>query len=442
MHSSSHASTSSIPAGPPPSLVKRHHAYFTEQEVLLMTEKQRGKLTAKAEEKARQTACGFAESVGGRLGFPRRTIATAQTLFHRFHLFFALKDFVYHDVIVSSLYVACKMHDTLKKPRDILLASYSIRFPEKANKGKGPAGGGMGTGVVGEGDIDPALLEQDRLKLLSIERLLLETVCFNFKVHMPFSYVVKFAKALGASKQVAQSAWRISVDSNRTLAPLLHPPHTVALASIYLASLLGSLTSQLPAPDSAEESIDPVGTERAGCVALSEVLGSKGGWEGRFKGEVGGLEAITHSLLDLFIFVLSDLSPPSITSSSSNPHQSPISDPDLSLSSSSNPSSSINATNAAAAQLCTPLWGKFQASDLTQLKIELHQKAAGRKGNANATAGGKRKAEEEEVVGGKRKSDPSVGYGVKVGKKASKDVWGGEGGRREVGEGSTRFLFD
>lgn len=27
---------------------------------------------------------------------PRRTIATAQTLFHRFHLFFALKDFVYH----------------------------------------------------------------------------------------------------------------------------------------------------------------------------------------------------------------------------------------------------------------------------------------------------------------------------------------------------------
>jgi len=59
------------------------------------------------------------------------------------------------DVILSTLYVACKMHDTLKKPRDIILASYSIRFPEKANKGKGPAGGG--TGVVGEGDVDPAV---------------------------------------------------------------------------------------------------------------------------------------------------------------------------------------------------------------------------------------------------------------------------------------------
>ena len=59
-------------------------------------------------------------------------------------------------MILSCLYVACKMHDTLKKPRDIILASYSIRFPEKANKGKGPLGG-QGTGVVAEGDVDPTV---------------------------------------------------------------------------------------------------------------------------------------------------------------------------------------------------------------------------------------------------------------------------------------------
>jgi CTD kinase subunit beta len=50
------------------SLVKRHRAYFTQNEIAYMTEKQRGKLTAKAEDKQRQTACAFAESVGGRLG--------------------------------------------------------------------------------------------------------------------------------------------------------------------------------------------------------------------------------------------------------------------------------------------------------------------------------------------------------------------------------------
>lgn len=89
--------------------------------------------------------------------------------------------------------------------------------------------------------------------------------------------------------------------------------------------------------------------------------------------------------------------------------------------------------------------GVFQASDLTQLKIELHQKAAARGGGV----GGKRKAEEDELEGEgreKRRSDPSAGYGVKpAGKKASKDVWGGEGGggggKKET-EGSTRFLFE
>jgi CTD kinase subunit beta len=38
------------------------------------------------------------------------------------------------------------MHDTLKKPRDILMVSYAVRFPEQAAKARG-----MG----GEVDIDP-----------------------------------------------------------------------------------------------------------------------------------------------------------------------------------------------------------------------------------------------------------------------------------------------
>ena len=40
------------------------------------------------------------------------------------------------------------MHDTLKKPRDILMASYSVRFPEQAAKSKS---------IVGEIDMDPAV---------------------------------------------------------------------------------------------------------------------------------------------------------------------------------------------------------------------------------------------------------------------------------------------
>ena len=42
------------------------------------------------------------------------------------------------------------MHDTLKKPKDILTASYAVRFPEKALKSKT---------LVREVDVDPQVCQ-------------------------------------------------------------------------------------------------------------------------------------------------------------------------------------------------------------------------------------------------------------------------------------------
>lgn len=47
---------------------------------------------------------------------------------------------------MAALFVSSKIHDTLKKTRDVLMASYAVRFPERAAKAKA-----MG----GEIDIDP-----------------------------------------------------------------------------------------------------------------------------------------------------------------------------------------------------------------------------------------------------------------------------------------------
>ena len=55
---------------------------------------------------------------------------------------------ILQDVTLAALYVSSKMHDTLKKPREILMASYSVRFPEQAAKSKS---------IVGEIDMDPAV---------------------------------------------------------------------------------------------------------------------------------------------------------------------------------------------------------------------------------------------------------------------------------------------
>jgi CTD kinase subunit beta len=52
------------------------------------------------------------------------------------------------DVTLAALYVSSKMQDTLKKPREILMASYTVRFPEQAAKSKS---------IVGEIDMDPVV---------------------------------------------------------------------------------------------------------------------------------------------------------------------------------------------------------------------------------------------------------------------------------------------
>ena len=49
---------------------------------------------------------------------------------------------------MACLFVSSKMHDTLKKPRDILMVAYAVRFPELAARSKA---------VGGEVEMDPAV---------------------------------------------------------------------------------------------------------------------------------------------------------------------------------------------------------------------------------------------------------------------------------------------
>ena len=59
-----------VPASPtqiPASYVKYHHAYFSPNEVELLSENQRGKSSINPEKLAQQ-ACGFIEAVGVKIG--------------------------------------------------------------------------------------------------------------------------------------------------------------------------------------------------------------------------------------------------------------------------------------------------------------------------------------------------------------------------------------
>ncbi|KAF9485777.1 cyclin-like protein [Pholiota conissans] len=281
--SRAHTPSSRMPA----SSSKHYHPYFTPAEIEYLSEKQRGKQSATQEEKIRQSACTFLETIGARVGFPRRTIATAQALYNRFHLFFPRKDFQYYDVALAALFVSTKEHDTLKKPRELLAVAYSVRFPELAAKSKNP------NGEVDIDTMDPAMVEADRQRLLAVERLILETICFNFKARMPFPYVIKLGKQLKASKKLIKLAWRMSIDSYRTLLPLIYPPHTMALGSIFAASLL--LSFEQPPPPTCENETPP------GEIAKLLNTDSKDGWQTQYHTRPEDLEDIAHTVLDLLI---------------------------------------------------------------------------------------------------------------------------------------------
>ncbi|KAJ7259530.1 cyclin-like protein [Mycena haematopus] len=309
----------------PHSSSKYHHPYFTPAEVEYLSIKQRGKLSVAQEDRVRQNACAFLETLGARIGFPRRTIATAQNLYHRFHLFFPRKDFNYVDVSLASMYVSTKMHDTLKKPRDLLAVSYAIRFPELVAKSKHPGG------EIDVDTMDQQVVERDRQRVLAIERLLLETICFNFTSRMPFPYVIKLGKAFRASKKLTKLAWRLTIDCHRTLVPIQYPPHIVALANLYVAALLSSF-EQLVIPEDS-------GTRTPHEVA--EILGKNGDWEQKYQAQVDDLEGIAHTVIDLLIHgaqsaTQNNTSPR--TPSSPSPHPSPrVPHPSIELQASSVP---------------------------------------------------------------------------------------------------------
>lgn len=162
---------------------------------------------------------------------PRRTIATAQALYHRFHLYFSKKDFNY---FVSPYYLEVEFD---KQP-DLIgcLPRRSLRFdqdawhPQKTSRAYGSllccqiSWASRKVQAPGRRDwswlygsssmlsmwrcrfssiLSPKfhifgqqVVESDRQRLLAIERLILETICFNFKCRLPFSYVIKIGRQL------------------------------------------------------------------------------------------------------------------------------------------------------------------------------------------------------------------------------------------------------
>jgi CTD kinase subunit beta len=77
---------------------------------------------------------------------------------------------------VTCIFVASKIEETIKKPREVIVAVHSVKYPESK-------------------ELDPEHISEDRKrKIIGYEKLLLETLSFGFQFRHPYEYIIKFTK--------------------------------------------------------------------------------------------------------------------------------------------------------------------------------------------------------------------------------------------------------
>lgn len=100
----------------------------------------------------------------------------------------------------------------------MLIASHNVRNPN------GP-----------ELNTESPVFEEQRRRTLGLERMILETQCFDFRSRHPQFFIIKFSRRLGLDAILTKHAWQISIDAYRTWIPLQLPPHVIALACLVLS---------------------------------------------------------------------------------------------------------------------------------------------------------------------------------------------------------------
>ncbi|KAI0830989.1 hypothetical protein F5Y06DRAFT_203189 [Hypoxylon sp. FL0890] len=210
------------PAGPPLGTIKVGHQYICECHIRRMfTEK---RLDAAREANYRLQGIQMIETVREALLLPVKTYNTACTFYHRFRLEHPAPDYNYTEAAVASLFVACKVEDTLKKSREILCAHHNFKNPDH---------------LVTP---DDKMFDQPSKVVIGIERYMVEAIGFDFRVRFPQKILVKIIKkVLGPSTDIKHffpTALKMSIDLYKTYAPLKHGSYTCAIVVAQLTALV------------------------------------------------------------------------------------------------------------------------------------------------------------------------------------------------------------
>ncbi|KAL2267208.1 hypothetical protein VTJ83DRAFT_4485 [Remersonia thermophila] len=218
------------PIGPPSGILAIPSQWNSEQG-LQQSLKQIG-WDEKREDGNRLKGVQLIDAVRQSLHLPVKTFDTAAIYYHKFRVRFPSSDYNYEDVALAALFVACKAEDTIKKSREILCAAHGLRQPHDR---KTP---------------DDKMFEAPSRLIISLERHMLETIGFDFRVQYPQKLLIKMARKMyprgdpasdGEGKEFLRVAYNMSIDMYKTFAPVKQTTFTMALAILELtARLLGT----------------------------------------------------------------------------------------------------------------------------------------------------------------------------------------------------------
>lgn len=194
--------------------------WYYDKKDLRATPSSRDALDYETERRYRKEGARFIMQCGTSMGLGHNTVATGVVYFHRFYMFHSFKTFPRYVTACCCLFLAGKVEETPKKCMDIIKTARTLLQDTKFKS---------------FGD-DP------KEEVMTLERILLQTIKFDLQVEHPYNFLLKYAKCLNGDKnklqKMVQMAWNFVNDSLSTTVCLQWEPEIIAVAMIHLASKL------------------------------------------------------------------------------------------------------------------------------------------------------------------------------------------------------------
>ncbi|XP_075975479.1 cyclin K [Anticarsia gemmatalis] len=194
--------------------------WYYDKKDLQNTPSCRDGISNETENRYRKEGARFIIDTGSKMDLGYNTVATGVVYFHRFYMFHSFRTFPRYITACCCLFLAGKVEETPKKCKDIIKVAKSLLTEQK---------------FASFGD-DP------KEEVMTLERILLQTIKFDLQVEHPYGYLLKYAKCLKGDKtklqKMVQMAWTFVNDSLCTTLCLQWEPEVIAVALMFLAGKL------------------------------------------------------------------------------------------------------------------------------------------------------------------------------------------------------------